>query len=124
MRYGGGLKGKIAEAMAYGLPVVTNSVSLTGFQMTSGHHVLVGDDPQAFAEGVIALLRNDELYARVRRNGWDFVNSNYSRGGVARSLEELIARIPSLPVQRLPLAKRAAHAAQTTFERHVAWRFR
>jgi glycosyltransferase involved in cell wall biosynthesis len=39
MRYGGGLTGKIAEAMSPGLPVVTNSASLQGFNMQPGRGV-------------------------------------------------------------------------------------
>lgn len=124
MRFGGGLKGKIAEAMAHGLPVVTNSVSLTGFEAKPGSDVMVGDDAQTFARCIVALLQDDELHAQVRHNGWNFVNTNYSRDGVAKMLDDLMARIPALPVQRLPLTKRAAHAAQSVVERHVAWRFR
>jgi glycosyltransferase involved in cell wall biosynthesis len=124
MRFGGGLKGKIAEAMAFGVPVATNSISLTGFEARPGVDVMVGDDPQAYAQAVLALLRDDALYDSVRRNAWHFVHANYSREAVGRMLDDIMARIPSLPVKQLPLAKRAAHVAQSALERHVTWRFR
>lgn len=124
MRFGGGLKGKIVEAMSFGVPVVTNIVSLSGFDATPGKDVMVGDNPPAFAQAVLALLRDDDLYQQCRVNGWHFVNANYSLDGVARLLDELMARIPALPVQQLPLVRRFAHATQVAVERHFAWRFR
>ena len=57
MRFGGGLKGKIAEAMSFGLPVVTNSACLIGFGLSPGMNVLVGDDPGAFANAMAQRFR-------------------------------------------------------------------
>lgn len=123
MRYGGGLKGKIAEAMSHGVPVVTNSASLAGFGITPGREALVGDDGPDFARGVVSLLLDRELHLRVRRDGWEFVNTNYSRDAVGKMLRNLMAGIGKLPVKKLPLTKRLLHDARTAMDRHVLWRF-
>src|SRR6185369_13677698 len=56
LRFGGGMKGKIGEAMAHGLPVVTTSIGIEGFGLTPSTNVLVGDTPRDFASLTCDLL--------------------------------------------------------------------
>jgi O-antigen biosynthesis protein len=58
LRYGGGMKGKVTEAMSIGLPVVTTSVGAQGLNAISGKHLLIADEPLKFAEAVISLLES------------------------------------------------------------------
>lgn len=124
MRYGGGLKGKIAEAMAFGLPVVTNSVSLRGFTARPGHEVLVGDDPQSFAEAIVGLLRDRDLYERIGEAGWRFANENFSEHAVGIRLKETLARSREIAPKQLPLGRRLVRGAHESLERHLLWRLR
>jgi glycosyltransferase involved in cell wall biosynthesis len=56
LRYGAGVKGKVNQAMAHGLPVVATSIAVEGMQLVPGADVLVADDPGRFAEAVIGPL--------------------------------------------------------------------
>ncbi len=124
MRFGGGLKGKIAEAMSFGLPVVTNSACLQGFGLSPGTNVLVGDDPNAFANAVVSLLRDEALYLKISENGWRFVKANFSEEAIAAKLRELIeGRHEYLP-KKLAIGRRIAWNARFLMERHLFWRFR
>jgi glycosyltransferase involved in cell wall biosynthesis len=124
MRFGGGLKGKVAEAMSFGLPVVTNSACLVGFGLSPGVNVLVGDDPRAFADAVVGLLRDRALYQKVSENGWQFIKKNFSDEVITTKLKELMdGRLQYRP-KRLPLGKRLVWNARVFVERHVLWRFR
>lgn len=58
LRYGAGMKGKVNEAMAAGVPVVSTSFGVQGLAVTSGKHCLVADDATEFAEAVVSLLRD------------------------------------------------------------------
>ena len=58
LRYGGGMKGKVTEAMSLGLPVVTTSVGAQGLNAISGKHLLIADEPLEFTEAVISLLES------------------------------------------------------------------
>ncbi len=124
MRFGGGLKGKIAEAMSFGLPVVTNSACLIGFGLSPGVNVLVGDDPRAFADAVVSLIRDRALYQKISENGRQFIKMNFSEEVIATKLKELMERRLEYRPQRLPLGKRLMWNARYLMERHVLWRFR
>ena len=51
VRAGGGMRVRILEAFARGMPVVTTTVGLEGIEAEPGVDVLVADSPEAFAAG-------------------------------------------------------------------------
>jgi glycosyltransferase involved in cell wall biosynthesis len=56
MRFGAGIKLKTVHALAAGVPVVSTSVGAEGTQMFHGEHLLISDDPSAFADQVSEIL--------------------------------------------------------------------
>ena len=78
LRFGGGMKGKIGEAMSFGLPAVTTSIGVEEFGLEPGKHVPVGDGPNAFAYAVIRLPGNRAYRESVCRAGWQSIRDNYS----------------------------------------------
>jgi GT2 family glycosyltransferase/glycosyltransferase involved in cell wall biosynthesis/SAM-dependent methyltransferase len=90
LRYGGGVKGKVVEAMRFGLPIVTTAVGVQG--LAAGRHAVdVVDDPLAFAEAVVALLRDDVRWRQSSANELAFVRENFSPDAMRRVLGEHIA---------------------------------
>ena len=69
LRYGAGMKGKVGEALATGLPVVLTSVAAEGMGLVDGEHVLVADTAEAFAAAVQRLCTDAELWRRLRDAG-------------------------------------------------------
>jgi hypothetical protein len=69
LRQGAGVKGKVGEALAAGLPVVTTAIGFEGMGLTKGRDVLVADDAADFASAVAALLRDDEKWRELSKNG-------------------------------------------------------
>ncbi|WP_287154941.1 glycosyltransferase [Candidatus Solincola tengchongensis] len=65
VRIGGGFRGKLLEAMAMGLPIVTTSLGAEGVEAEDGRDMVIADDPEEFAAAVIRLLRDDELCCRL-----------------------------------------------------------
>ena len=61
VRIGGGFRGKILEAMAMGLPIVTTSLGAEGVEAESGREMIIADEPAEFADAVVGLLRDDEM---------------------------------------------------------------
>ncbi len=69
LRFGAGLKGKIVQAMAAGVPIVTTSIGAEG--IAGPDELVIADDVPSFAEALVRLHENKqewELYAnRARR---------------------------------------------------------
>jgi len=65
LRIGGGMKGKVNEAMAHGVPIVATTIGAQGFGAIHGKHMMIADDPGKFSACVINLLDDDELQREV-----------------------------------------------------------
>ncbi|WP_317704528.1 glycosyltransferase [Methylomarinovum caldicuralii] len=124
LRYGAGMKGKIGEAMAAGLPVVTTSVGAEGFGCTPGEHILVGDTPEVFAEHIVSLCKDPILYEKIRLAGWDFIREHYSEESLRHQVLETFENILASQPKPLPWRERLTKSLQIEYERHLAWRFR
>ena len=73
--YGTGVKTKIIEGMAMGMPVVTNSLGIDGLSAVSGRDLLVSDDFGKMADMAGRLLRDEEQRAKLGRNGYRYAAS-------------------------------------------------
>jgi len=65
--YGAGTKIKTIEAIQYGVPIVATAVGAEGLGVRDGFGISIADDPAAFAEKVVQLLRNPEHWDVRRR---------------------------------------------------------
>jgi glycosyltransferase involved in cell wall biosynthesis len=65
LRFGGGMKGKVNEALAHGLPVVTTSIGAQGFKVENGKEMIIEDDPLKFAYSVLELFLNPEKQRQI-----------------------------------------------------------
>lgn len=124
LRFGGGIKGKIGEAMAFGLPVVTTSIGIEGFGLSPGENVMVGDSPQEFANGVIALINDRELHNKIRYNGWKFIKSNYSDEVIGRLVYEIFNTISLLNIKKMSSVRRFVIKIPYFLDAHLLWRFK
>jgi O-antigen biosynthesis protein len=90
LRYGAGMKGKIGDALARGVPVVTTSVGAEGMALVHGEHVLVADDPRSFAAAVVDLHSDRATWERLAAASRRHVQDQYGPDAVARTLRELL----------------------------------
>ncbi|HHW44270.1 MAG TPA: glycosyltransferase [Desulfotomaculum sp.] len=90
IRYGAGMKTKIVEALAAGLPVVTTGMGAEGMELQHGVNVLIGDDPLSFARATAALYRDEQLWNRLSRAGREHVRRHYSFPVVAPAIYGLV----------------------------------
>ena len=93
IRFGAGIRGKIGEALAHGLPVVTTTIGAEGLGLEHELNVLIADDPAAFADAVVRLHRDPELWQRLSDNGYAHVQRHFSPAVVERTINETLARL-------------------------------
>lgn len=77
LREGGGTRLKILEAMALGTPVVATTKGAEGLDVTDGEDILIADDPRAFADATVRLLRDDALHDRIASRARATVAARY-----------------------------------------------
>lgn len=77
MRLGGGIKGKIIEAMALGIPVVSTPEGCEGLEITDGVNIIIASGLEDFAQKTIALLKDKELQQRISLGGRKLAEGKY-----------------------------------------------
>jgi glycosyltransferase involved in cell wall biosynthesis len=87
LRIGGGTRLKILEALAMGKAVVATSLAAEGLELVSDEHLVIADDPRAFARTVVDLLGDEKLRARLGANGRKVVEERYDWRSITRQLE-------------------------------------
>ncbi len=104
--------------------VVTTTIGIDGFGLRPGDKILVADEPDEIADAIERMLNDHGLYRDVAEAGFAFIRARFSEEAVQARIREMMAKLPELPVQRLPLAQRLPLLLDDFLERNVAWRFR
>ncbi|MDQ2846951.1 MAG: glycosyltransferase [Actinomycetota bacterium] len=90
LRFGAGVKGKVAEAVEYGVPLVGTSVAVEGMGFRAGRDVAVADDAESFAAAVIALLTDDRAWRQMAGAGQVVLEQRFSRRAARSVLERVL----------------------------------
>ena len=88
LRMGSGTRLKILQAMAMGKAIVSTEVGAEGLGVTHGEELLLADDPRAFAQAVIELLKDDSLRERLGKSAQDFVARHFDWSVIVPKLEK------------------------------------
>ena len=78
LRYGAGIKGKVATSLSHGVPVVASSIAIEGMGCEHGIHALVADSVAEWVDAVAMAYTDKELWQRLSENGLDFMRELYS----------------------------------------------
>jgi glycosyltransferase involved in cell wall biosynthesis len=93
LRMGGGTRLKVLEGLAMEKPVVSTSIGCEGIDVVHGEHLLVADDPPAFAASVATLLADRRAAAALGKNGRRLVERQYRWDTVVGRLEQFYDRV-------------------------------
>jgi FkbM family methyltransferase len=90
LRYGAGVKGKVGDAWAHGVPVVMTSIAAEGMRVSPGVTAFVADDPEGFARCVVRLIRDRDTWQHMSDEGRAHVEREFGVERVKRDLGEII----------------------------------
>lgn len=97
MRYGAGVKGKINQSMSHGLPVVTTSIGAEGTEAIDGEDILIADLPVVFAQKVVLLYGDENLWRQLSENSIRNVQRYHSYEAATAKLGELLGECGRVP---------------------------
>jgi polysaccharide biosynthesis protein PslH len=111
LRFGGGSKLKVLEAMAAGLPVVSTAQGLSGLSAVNGVHALEAADAHGLASALVQMLAQPGQAAQIGEAGRRFVVEGFDWEASARVLEAVYLELQAgamAQVQAVPSARGAA----------------
>jgi glycosyltransferase involved in cell wall biosynthesis len=97
VRLGSGLRVKLLEAMAAGVPIVSTTLGTDGIPVCNGEHLLVADTPEMMARGVELLLDDAELRVRLSRAGRALVRERFAWDRTIAMLEQTLRAVMRQP---------------------------
>ena len=105
LRFGAGVKGKINQSMAFGVPVVATSMAVEGMELRDREDILVADKPEEFAGALIELYESEELWNRISANGVRKTRALYSVEAAREKLRFLFSDEHLNGLEQSPVAE-------------------
>ena len=90
LRYGAGVKGKVNQALSYGLPVVGTSAALEGMGLGHGQHVLSADTAEAFAAAMVEAYTDEPLWRTLSINGQQSLQGRFTPDVAREALSDAL----------------------------------
>lgn len=88
LRFGAGVKGKIGQAFEYFLPVITTDIGAEGMSLTNHKNVLIANDENSFAQAILQLNNDEELWNTLSQNSIDSLKP-FSIESVSSTLKKI-----------------------------------
>jgi polysaccharide biosynthesis protein PslH len=83
LRFGGGVKVKMLEAIARNKPIVSSSIGVQGIHLDNNGSILVENNPKKFAEKVLMLLENEKFRSKKQTKTKNLLSKMYSWDEIA-----------------------------------------
>jgi GT2 family glycosyltransferase/glycosyltransferase involved in cell wall biosynthesis len=115
---GAGVRVKILEAFASGIPVVSTPLGAEGLAATSGSELLLANSPEEFSEACLTLLEQPQLAHSIAAGAHQLVKTRYDWPVVITELERVYQELVSSrrkvlpPLSPAPSEKRPSLAAR------------
>jgi len=73
LRYGAGMKGKIGQALSYGLPIVTTDIGVEGMGLENGKNILVANTIETIIDAIVELYGSKNLWDKIHKNSQETI---------------------------------------------------
>lgn len=90
---GGGMRVKVAEAMALGKPIVSTATGAEGIAAENGTHLQLAGTATAFADELLGLLRNPSKAGMLGEAARQFAAENFGRTRITGKLLDFYSRL-------------------------------
>lgn len=90
LRFGAGVKGKIGQAIEYGIPVVTTAIGAEGMHLKDGVSCIESTDAASLADGVTKLYADQEVWEHIQEKARKVLEDNFSVEKTATDLRRIL----------------------------------
>jgi len=112
MRCGRGIKNKLLEAAAMGLPIIASPRAVSGLELPAGHApALVCDKPDSWIEQIQNVWANPTLRSQLQNSAVAWVREKHNWDGAAQQFLDLVNALPGEHPQLTPARKPGVSAA-------------
>jgi O-antigen biosynthesis protein len=91
LRWGAGLKGKVATSLCHGLPCVATSIAVEGSGLEPGREILEANEPMDIVNAIADLYRDDALWMELSDAGLSAAERLFSHAANAARLSRFLA---------------------------------
>jgi glycosyltransferase involved in cell wall biosynthesis len=93
LQFESGTRFKILEAGAARVPIVSTTLGAEGLPIADGEGILLADDAPAFAAGIVKIIKNPDLAAKLTANCYDFIDEYCSLKSLEREAANVLKRL-------------------------------
>ena len=90
LRFGAGVKGKVGQAIEYGIPVVTTSIGAEGMHLKNNVSCIEASDKARFADGVLSIYSDKDLWGGIQSNARHVLVKNFSKQKTKEDLKRIL----------------------------------
>ena len=90
LTWGAGVKGKITQSLASGLPVVTTPIGAEGLNLRHGKNVLVADNVETLVASTSLLLTDHDVWSHLSQSGSALALSVFSPQSLSTAIRSLL----------------------------------
>lgn len=90
IRFGGGTRIKILEAMGMRRPVVATTLGAEGIACRHEREVLIADSAEDFAAACLRLIRDPDLRTRLATAGRELVERSYTQAAIDAAVDDML----------------------------------
>ncbi|MEO0438957.1 MAG: glycosyltransferase [Pseudomonadota bacterium] len=116
--FGSGMKVKVLDAMARGIPTVTTPVGAEGVEYVNNQHLAVATSAEEMASATLKLLEDSALWNRMCRSSRELIGERYTWrqlfNGMHDAIDNVVYRRESIPTEDKGDASARSESTQTT----------
>ena len=104
LRFGAGIKGKVLDSLAAGIPCLCTLIAAEGLNLPAALAGLVQDDPAAMAREIVRLHHDAPEVDRLGAEGRAYIAAHYAAAVVDAALAPALGHDPALGTDKEPRA--------------------
>jgi len=90
---GGGIRIKILEAMAMGIPVIATSTALEGIHAIHGKEVYIANSPEDFKKAINLYIEKPEFFTQLSENAKKLVETKYLNATIRNQIKDFYEQL-------------------------------